>query len=245
MEGKAPGVPNYIILSHAGASHGKLLGTLSASSASAEAKLDFPAFNWPTAPFPKLKYPLENFIENKGIEAQALEETRNLIKNSPNPIAGIIFEPIMNNGNYFASKWYYQQLQNIVKEYKAAIIVDETNVGFGASGKLWCHEHFGIQPDVMTFSKKAQVSGYFCKKEFRPAKPYQIMNTWCGDPLRLQLLEGVYRIIKEDELISQAGEVGDYLLKGLTKIQEKKGKISNIRGIGLHIGFDMPNREMA
>lgn len=136
MEGKEPGVPNYVILSHEGASHGKLLGTLSASSNSAQAKLDFPSFNWPRAPFPKLRYPIEQYPENKEVETQALEALRGIFINNPNPIAGIIIEPIQNDGNYFASNTYYMGLQKIAKEHNAALIVDETNVGFGASGKL-------------------------------------------------------------------------------------------------------------
>jgi len=79
---------------------------------------------------------------------------------------------------------------------------------------------------------------------YTPSKPYQIMNTWCGDPLRLYMLQGVHKIMKDNNLINQTTEVGDYLMKNLREIQNK-GKINNVRGIGLCIGFDMPNKESA
>lgn len=42
-------------------------------------KLDIPSFDWPIAPFPKLKYPLEEFVqENAQEEARCLEEVRTL-----------------------------------------------------------------------------------------------------------------------------------------------------------------------
>ena len=33
-------------------------------------------------------------------------------------------------------------------------MIDEVQTGGGSTGKMWCHEYFDIEPDVMTFSKK-------------------------------------------------------------------------------------------
>lgn len=51
----------------------------------------------------------------------------------------------------------------------AALLIDEVQTGGGPTGKMWCHEHFGLDgpPDVVTFSKKMQLGGYYHKPDFK------------------------------------------------------------------------------
>jgi len=50
-------------------------GSLSCTHSKVIHKMDVPAFDWPVAPFPKLKYPLEEFTrENRQEEQRCLEE---------------------------------------------------------------------------------------------------------------------------------------------------------------------------
>ena len=52
-----------------------LLGALSASHSKALHKVDIPAFDWPVAQFPRLKYPLEEHVEeNRQEEANCLAQ---------------------------------------------------------------------------------------------------------------------------------------------------------------------------
>jgi len=49
-------------------------GALSCTHSKAIHKIDFPAFDWPVAPFPQLRYPLEEFVrENREEEQRCLE----------------------------------------------------------------------------------------------------------------------------------------------------------------------------
>jgi len=49
------------------------------------------------------------------------------------------------------------------------LIIDEVHTGIACSGKFWAHEHWNLQepPDFVSFSKKAQASGFYYKDEFR------------------------------------------------------------------------------
>lgn len=50
-------------------------GCLATTHSKAIHKIDIPSFDWPIAPFPRLKYPLEEFVkENQQEEARCLEE---------------------------------------------------------------------------------------------------------------------------------------------------------------------------
>lgn len=63
MQNQAPGSPALAILSFEKGFHGRTLGTLSATRSKVIHKIDIPAFNWPAAPFPNLKYPLNKNVE--------------------------------------------------------------------------------------------------------------------------------------------------------------------------------------
>lgn len=50
-------------------------GCLATTHSKAIHKIDIPSFDWPIAPFPRLNYPLEEFVkENQQEEARCLEE---------------------------------------------------------------------------------------------------------------------------------------------------------------------------
>jgi 4-aminobutyrate aminotransferase/(S)-3-amino-2-methylpropionate transaminase len=89
--------------------------------------VDIPAFNWPQAPFPKLKYPLDaHKRENDAEEARCLEETEKIIRAAKIPIAGMIIEPIQGEGgDNHASPNFFRQLRVLAKKYDIAFIVDE------------------------------------------------------------------------------------------------------------------------
>lgn len=80
------------------------------------------------------------------------------------PVAGIVVEPIQSEGgDNEASPYFFQQLQKIAKKHGAGLLMDEVQTGGGATGKMWCHEHFNLEspPDVVTFSKKMLTGGFY------------------------------------------------------------------------------------
>lgn len=80
MNNAKPGSPDLAVLSFARSFHGRGFGSLSCTRSKAVHKLDIPSFNWPQAPFPSLKYPLEkNVDENKAEEQRCLAAVEELI----------------------------------------------------------------------------------------------------------------------------------------------------------------------
>lgn len=81
LENAKPGSPDLAVLSFKNSFHGRGFGSLSTTRSKAVHKLDIPAFNWPQAPFPAVKYPLEQHAqENAAEEKRCLEAVENLIK---------------------------------------------------------------------------------------------------------------------------------------------------------------------
>jgi 4-aminobutyrate aminotransferase/(S)-3-amino-2-methylpropionate transaminase len=251
MDNKSPGAPDLSILSFKSGFHGRLFGSLSTTRSKPIHKLDIPAFDWPQAPFPMLKYPLEDHVrENAEEEARCLAETEHIITTFHAPPAAVVVEPVQSEGgDNHASASFFRGLRDLTKRLNVLMIVDEVQTGVGATGKFWAHEHWGLTspPDMVTFSKKAQTAGYyFGNNALRPNKPYRQFNTWMGDPARAILFRSIIGEINRLDLVNHTAATGDYLFSGLQRLSEKfPGDIRNLRGKGqgTFIAWDCPRRD--
>ncbi|KAI8079519.1 4-aminobutyrate aminotransferase [Gilbertella persicaria] len=245
MKNQAPGSPDDMsILSFTQAFHGRLFGSLTATASKAIHKIDIPAFDWPKAPFPLLKYPLEDHVEhNQKVEKEALDHVESLIVNAKKPVAAVIIEPIQSEGgDNHASPAFFRQLQAICQQNDVLFIVDEVQTGVGATGTFWAHEAWQLPspPDMVTFSKKFQAAGFFLHPRLRPSQPYRLYNTWMGDPVRAMQAAAIVQEIKDKNLLQNVQEVGSYLQKSLRDM-EATTPIENVRGQGAFIAFDLPD----
>ncbi|KAI1330373.1 4-aminobutyrate aminotransferase [Xylariaceae sp. FL0255] len=251
MNNQSPGSSELSILSFKSAFHGRLFGSLSTTRSKPIHKLDIPAFDWPQATFPKLKYPLEEHAEeNAKAEAESLAEVEHLIKNYHVPPCAVMVEPIQSEGgDNHASPAFFRGLRELTKKHNVLLIVDEVQTGVGATGKFWAHEHWDLAspPDMVTFSKKAQTAGYYYgDASLRPNKPYRQFNTWMGDPARALLFRGIIDEVQRLGLVENTAKVGDYLFGKLEGLAQKyPGQFQNLRGKGqgTFIAFDNPNRD--
>ncbi|KAI3405243.2 hypothetical protein KGF56_001958 [Candida oxycetoniae] len=251
MENKAPGASEMVILSFEKSFHGRLFGSLSTTRSKAIHKLDIPAFPWPKAPFPKLKYPLNEFeAENRIEEEECLKELESIIENSSKQIAAVVVEPVQSEGgDNHASSFFFQGVRELTKKHGILLIVDEVQTGVGATGKFWAHQHWNLDspPDMVTFSKKFQAAGfYFGNPDLQPKQPFRQFNTWCGDPSKAILARAIYKEIVESDLVNSTAKVGDYLFKGLQTIVAKTDKFTNLRGenFGTFIAWDCSSADV-
>ena len=68
--------------------------------------------------------------------------------------AAVIVEPVQGEGGiHMSSQAYLEGLRELCDEAGALLIFDEIQCGLGRTGKLWAHEYFGVQPDMMTLAK--------------------------------------------------------------------------------------------
>lgn len=251
MKNQSPGSPHMSILSFKSAFHGRLFGSLSTTRSKPIHKLDIPAFDWPQASFPHIRYPLSEFeAENAQEEKRCLAETEDLIQNYHNPVAAVVVEPIQSEGgDNHASPNFFRGLRDITKRNNVLFIVDEVQTGVGATGKFWAHEHWDLSEpaDMVTFSKKAQTAGYyFGNEDLRPNKPYRQFNTWMGDPARAILFRAIVEEIERLNLVENTARTGEYLYDGLERLaQQYPDQIQNLRGKGqgTFLAFDSPKRD--
>jgi len=171
---------------------------------------------------------------------------------NPDDVAAIIIEPIQAEGgdNHFRPQ-FLQALERVADQSECFFIVDEVQTGIGLTGRMWAHEHFGLTPDALAFGKKVQVGGCLVgpKVDEEPENVFKvgsrINSTWGGGLTDMVRSARFLEIIEEDRLVDNARVVGDHLLRGLVGVQgELGGLMSNARGRGLMIAFDLPTGEM-
>nr|XP_002127680.1 4-aminobutyrate aminotransferase, mitochondrial-like [Ciona intestinalis] len=243
---QVPGSPKLSMLSFEGGLHGRTLAALSTTHTRPLLKLDMPAFDWPIAPFPKLKYPLEEHeSENAKEEARCLAVVEDLITewSKRAPVAGIVVEPIQaEGGDNHASDDFFRKLRKIALKHSVAFVVDEVQTGVAITGKWWAHEHWGLEtpPDIVTFAKKMFIGGYYFNDKVNWKTPSRIGNTWMGDPAKLHLLKKTIEIVKEQRLKDNAQHTGNYLTESLKSLENiHSTALEGSRGRGLFCAVDV------
>ncbi|KAL3317175.1 hypothetical protein Ciccas_004168 [Cichlidogyrus casuarinus] len=243
MHNAEPGAPKLSILSFYGGFHGRTFAALTCTRSKPIHKIDVPQFDWPAAQFPKIHYPFSKHEkENQEAIKKSLQDVQAKINEWKHkaPVAAVIVEPIQSEGgDNHAPKEFFVKLQKLCKKNGVYFIVDEVQTGCGTTGTFWDHEKWGLQegPDFMTFSKKMLTGGFYAKKDLLPSVGFRIFNTWMGEPSKLVLLKAVLDVVRQEKLVQNAADTGSYLLSELEKIAA--GKLSNLRGAGLLIAFDV------
>ena len=234
-----------------GAFHGRSGYTLSLTNTDPAKTKYFPKFSWPRIINPKLSFPLndERVAETVELEKQAVQEIKSALQQEGDDIAALIIEPIQGEGgdNHFR-KEFFQQLRTLANENDVMLIFDEIQTGVGLTGKMWCFEHFGVEPDMICFGKKTQVCGFLCSDRIKEVEnnvfeeSSRINSTWGGNLVDMVRCKRYLEIIAEENMIENAGVVGDYLKHKLIELGEEfPEQISNVRGRGLMIAFDLPD----
>ena len=231
--------------------HGRSGYTLSLTNTDPIKVKYFPKFDWPRIINPKIAFPLENNIDRIiDLEEKAIREIKNAIKDNPDDIAVILLEPVQaEGGDNFFRKEFFEELRAIADDNDILLMFDEVQTGFGLTGKFWASEHY-VKPDIIAFGKKAQVCGIMVSDRIDEVKDNcfkvssRINSTWGGNFVDMVRSTYIMEVMKEENLIENSKERGNYLLHRLYEIQVQFPQlVNNARGLGLMCSFDMPSAE--
>ncbi len=213
----------------------------------------FPKFDWPRLSCPKLSFPVTEAVvkDVAAAEEQVEREIRAACAANPDDVAALILEPIQGEGgdNHFRPE-LFRRLRKLADELDFLFILDEVQTGVGLTGSMWCFEQMGVEPDMFAFGKKTQVCGFAANHRvdevpdnvFRVSS--RINSTWGGNLVDMIRCGKYLEIIAEDNLVENARVVGEYLQGRLAELAtEFPGTMSNVRGRGLFIAFDLPDKE--
>jgi adenosylmethionine-8-amino-7-oxononanoate aminotransferase len=183
--------------------------------------------------------------------AKAIETT--IQGEGPQTVAEVIVEPIMSGvGIAVPPDEYLPMVQEICRKYDVLLHVDEVINGFGRTGRMFGHQHWGISPDIMAVAKGI-VSAYLpiaatvvknhvfdsFLGEVAEARQVMQVNTYGGHPAAAAVAVRNIEIMLEEELPQRAATMGAYLMDGLKDRLFRHGVVGDIRGKGLLIGIEL------
>jgi L-lysine 6-transaminase len=229
--------------------HGRSGYTLSLTNTDPAKTKYFAKFDWPRIVNPKITFPLEgeNLRAVERLEAEALESIKGVIRERGDDIAALIIEPIQGEGgdNHFRGE-FLRELRRVCDESEIFFIVDEVQTGIGLTGRMWCYQHFGFEPDAIAFGKKAQVCGVLVSNRVDEVErncfvePSRINSTWGGNTVDMVRATRYFEVIQRDRLVDNAAKVGSYALRMLEDLQKEfTGVLTNARGRGLFLAVDL------
>jgi len=168
----------------------------------------------------------------------------------PDTVAAIIAEPISTaNGVQVPSPKYWQRLREICDKHGVFLIADEVINGWGRTGKYFTIEHFGVVPDMMTMAKGLS-SGYapiagvgVSDKVFEGFKEKSDVSlghllTFGGQAVACAAAIKNIEIFKNENLVQQSAEKGEYLKKQLNELRSHP-TVGDVRGLGLMCGIEI------
>ncbi|MBP2032883.1 4-aminobutyrate aminotransferase/(S)-3-amino-2-methylpropionate transaminase [Clostridium algifaecis] len=174
------------------------------------------------------------------------EKLRTMLKTviSKDMIACLIAEPVQGEGGFVVPpKEYFKALQEICNENDIVFIVDEVQAGFARTGKLFAHEYFDVDADIITMSKSiangVPLSAVVGKAEIMDAACVGgIGGTYGGNPLGCVAALKVLEKIDKAKLCDKSNKMGTYIMTRLNEMKEKYDVIGDVRGLGAMIGLE-------
>jgi acetylornithine/N-succinyldiaminopimelate aminotransferase len=171
---------------------------------------------------------------------------------TPNTCA-IMLEPIQGEGGVnVPAEGYLEKVRQLCDQQDILLIFDEIQTGVGRTGKMFAYEHFNIKPDIVTMAKGlgggVPIGAFLAQdKVANVFGPGDHGSTFGGNPLACAAANAVLRVMKEENLASNAEAVGSYMVEALKKLQQKyPALITEVRGKGLMIGINLsqPGRDI-
>ncbi|MFB8376772.1 acetylornithine transaminase [Paenibacillus taichungensis] len=221
---KVKGTGRYEVITFAQSFHGRTLATLTATGQDKvkEGFLPLPA----------------GFVTVPLHDTAALEAAI-----GPNT-AAIMLEMVQAEGGVHPVKPdFVHHVRKLCEEHGLLLIVDEVQTGMGRTGKLFAHEHYGIEPDIFTVAKGigsgfpvgAMLGKGYLKDAFTAGSH---ATTFGGTPLASSVVIATIETMLEDHLPERAAEMGEYLMNSLRERLAGNSFVKEVRGMGLLVGIE-------
>lgn len=162
--------------------------------------------------------------------------------------AAFYVEPIQGTGGYVIPPMnFFRELKKVLDEHGILLVVDEIQMGFYRTGKLWSIEHFGVEPDVLVFGKALTnglnpLSGIWAKEKlinpgvFPPGSTHSTFNS---NPLGTAVALEAMKMMEENNYAQSVPEKGAYFLKGLEDLQRRHKIVGDVDGLGMALRIEI------
>lgn len=229
-----------------GAFHGMTLGALALTSASgsrAGAGVNLNNVYHVPAPYMFPDMDVLKFVET------LLEDEHSGVEKP----AAFVLETVQAEGGVHVIDFeFLRGIRKLCDKHGILLIVDDIQVGCGRTGKFFSFEHAGVVPDIVTLSKSISAYGLpmslvLLKPELDVWSPGEHNGTFRGNQPAFVTAKAGIELMLKDDIINRVAFVGEYINNDLKCFFENVGleKQCEVRGIGLIIGIDVHDEELA
>ena len=197
--------------------HGRTLATMSASGKP----------GWDTMFAPQVPgFPKAHLNDLASVEQLINENT-----------VAVMLEPVQGEGGVIPAEMaFMNDLRALTKKHNILLIVDEVQSGCGRTGKLFAHQLFNIEPDIMTLGKGigggVPLSALLCTDAVASFVPGDQGGTYNGNPLMCAVGISVIQQLTAPGFLTEVMSRGEYLKNKLLKLSDEFG-LDGERGEGL------------
>lgn len=185
----------------------------------------------------KIKAPINTTFEAEIHEWNNLETVKNSLEKGD--VCAVIIEGIQGIGGvHVPDKAFLEAIAELCKANNAIFILDEVQSGYGRSGHFFGYQFADIQPDIIAMAKGMgngfPIGGILIHPKHE-AEYGMLGSTFGGNHLACAAGIAVLDIIKKENLMAHAADLGEYFINELKTIPQVK----EVRGKGLMIGIEM------
>ena len=229
------------VLSFAGGFHGRTLACISLTGKVAAYKAGF-------GPMLPEVYHLPYPMPYHGVTVeQSLAALEQLFRADVDParVAAIIIEPVLGEGGFYAAPpELLRRLRSMCDSHGVLLIADEIQTGFGRTGRMFAIEHAGVEPDLITFAKSVAggvpLSGVIGRAEVMDSPtPGGLGGTYAGSPLACAAGLAVLEVMREEQLLNRAQEIGRFMSSRLKGLQVRFPCIGEVRSLGAMVAVEL------
>lgn len=163
-------------------------------------------------------------------------------------VAAFVVEPIQGKGVYLAPEAYWAEVQSVCRRHGTLLVVDEVQTGLGRTGRFFCHEHWGLRPDMITVSKALSggyvpVGAVLSTPEVSDAvfssMDRAVVHSSTFSMGQLAMVAGLatLQVMDDEHIVERAARNGTRLMEALQPLVEKYELLTEVRGLGLMIGL--------
>jgi len=162
--------------------------------------------------------------------------------------AAFYVEPIQGTGGYvIPPKNFFVELKRVLDQHGILLVVDEIQMGFYRTGKLWSIEHFGVHPDAIVFGKAITnglnpLAGVWAREElinpdiFPPGSTHSTFN---ANPMGTAVALEAMKMMRETDYEKLVMEKGAYLLEGLQDLKRRYPIVGDVDGLGMALRMEI------
>jgi 4-aminobutyrate aminotransferase len=225
-----------------GSFHGRTYGAMSLTSSKARQRSHF-------GPFVPEVYHVEypNPYRAGGDGAAAVRTTLGTLEQlferqlNPEDVAGIFVEPIQGEGGYVIPPiGFLTGLREICDRHGILLVADEVQSGVGRTGKMWACDWEEVEPDILVTAKGLgsgmPIGAFVAKESVMTWTAGAHGSTFGGNPVSCAAALATLDIV--EGLLPHVNAMGERMLAGMRRLQQRYPVIGDVRGRGLMIGVE-------